>query len=177
MRRLIALAPLGALLALGVLFGVWSLRRDPDVHPDALVGKLLPPSPVQPLAGGEAAPLDEMVQAGRGGPLVLNVFASWCAPCRLEAPNLLRLQKAGVRIVGLAWKDDPAATRAMLAETGNPFALVLTDRAGAAAIDLGVTGVPETYLVDRRGVVVAKLSKPLTPGDADRIARRMAALP
>ena len=81
----------------------------------------------------------------------------------MEHPELVRLSRAGVRVVGLAYKDDPAKTTAFLQRLGDPFATVLVDRDGRAGLDLGITGVPETYLVGSDGVVLAKHAGPLTP--------------
>ena len=165
MKRLLAILPLVVLVALAALFIGWSLKRDPQFRPDALVGKPLPAVAVAPLAGGPPTPLSSAVE----GPALVNVFASWCPPCRTENPELLRLEAEGVRIVGLAWKDKPDNTRAFLAEVGDPFALILTDPDGRAGIELGVSGAPETFAVDARGKVVAKHTGPLMPGDAERL--------
>ena len=158
MNRWLAFAPLVVLAALAVLFVGWSLKRDPQVSPDALVGRPIP-EVVLPMLGGEGE-VDLRV-AATGQPMVLNVFASWCAPCRIEHPQLMALQAQGVRVVGVAYKDEPADTRAFLEELGDPYAVVLVDREGRAGIELGISGVPETYAVDAMGVVVAKHTGPL----------------
>lgn len=158
MNRWLAFAPLVVLAALAVLFVGWSLKRDPQVSPDALVGRPIP-EVVLPMLGGEGE-VDLRV-AATGQPMVLNVFASWCAPCRIEHSQLMTLQAQGVRIVGVAYKDAPADTRAFLEELGDPYAVVLVDREGRAGIELGISGVPETYAVDAMGVVVAKHTGPL----------------
>ena len=165
MKRLLAFLPLVVLVALAALFIGWSLRRDPQFKPAALVGKPLPAALVAPLEGGAPVPLNASVR----GPALVNVFASWCPPCRTENAELLRLEGEGVRIVGLAWKDKPDNTRAFLKELGDPFTLILTDPEGKAAVDLGVSGAPETFAVDARGRVVAKHSGPLMAGDAERL--------
>lgn len=165
MKRLLALLPLAALVALATLFIGWSLKRDPQFKPDALVGKTLPAALVSDLDGGRPGPLTAVVQ----GPALVNVFASWCAPCRTENGELLRLESQGVRIVGLAWKDKPDNTRAFLSELGDPFAVVVADQTGASGVELGISGVPETFAVDARGRVVAKHTGPLMPGDAERL--------
>jgi cytochrome c biogenesis protein CcmG/thiol:disulfide interchange protein DsbE len=165
-KRWLAFAPLAALALLAVLFVGWTLRRDPDVKPDALIGRPLPASEVV-LRDGRAVRLDEAAR----GPAVINVFASWCAPCRVEHPELIRMGGSGVTVIGLSYKDDPADTEAFLLELGDPFETVFFDRSGRAGLDLGISGVPETFVVDGRGVVVAKHAGPMTPQDADRIAR------
>jgi cytochrome c biogenesis protein CcmG/thiol:disulfide interchange protein DsbE len=172
MKRLIAFLPLIALLGLAVLFAGFSLRRDPNVKPDALVGHPLPAVALPGLNGEPPQPLPAAIQ----GPTYVNLFASWCGPCEYEHPQLTALSKSGVRVVGVAYKDDPAKTQAFLDRLGNPFAAVLTDREGLAGIELGVTGVPETYLVGGDGVIVAKFAGPLTPeAVADLEMKRLAA--
>lgn len=162
MNRWFALIPLAAVVALTALFVGWSLKRDPQFKPDALVGKPIPQT-VLPILEGDAASnrMLDLKTAGVGKPMIVNVFASWCAPCRLEHPQLLALQAQGVAVVGVAYKDDPVATRAFLDEMGNPFALVLVDREGRAGLDLGISGVPESFAVDAFGKVLAKSSGPL----------------
>jgi len=161
-RRLAVLAPLLVLAGLVLLFAGYSLRRNPQVQPDVLVGRPLPQITLPTLVGGEAVPL----RAAAEGPTLVNVFASWCAPCEVEHPELVKLSRSGVRVVGLAYKDDPAKTADFLRRLGDPFATVLVDRDGRAGIELGITGVPETYLVGADGVVRAKHAGPLTAASA-----------
>lgn len=164
MRRLVAVLPLVVAVGLAALF-VSRLNKDPHYLPAALVGQPLPDETLPALDG--AAPLRLRAQAPAG--TLVNVFASWCAPCREEAPTLMALKAQGVRIVGVAWRDDPAQTRAMLAQTGDPYAAVLADRDGHAGIDLGVSGVPETFLVGAGGKIIAKSAQPLTPASAEAL--------
>jgi cytochrome c biogenesis protein CcmG/thiol:disulfide interchange protein DsbE len=99
----------------------------------------------------------------KGEVWVLNVFASWCSPCRAELPALKRLADAsGVRIVGLDYKDPPELARSFLQQHGNPYAVTLRDPEGRAGIDWGVVGVPETFVIDRQGVVRLKHVGPVT---------------
>ena len=86
-----------------------------------------------------------------GSPLLLNIFASWCGPCVLETPSLMKLRLRGVAIWGIAYKDKPDATTKFLAQHGNPYARVAHDEVGSAAEGLGLTGVPETFLIDKDG--------------------------
>lgn len=169
MKRLVALAPVAVLVALGLLFALFGLRNDPRFLPRALVGKPVPEVTLPTLADG----LPDTLAAPGKGPYLVNVFASWCAPCEIEAPLLVALKARGVPIVGVAYKDAPEKTRAFLARTGDPYARVLVDREGRAGIELGVSGVPETYLVDGSGRILDKISAPLTEADAARLAARV----
>jgi cytochrome c biogenesis protein CcmG, thiol:disulfide interchange protein DsbE len=171
-KRLLPFLPLVVLALLVALFGFFALGRDPRVKPDALVGRPLPELMLPTLVGGQAAPL----RAAVDGPTVVNVFASWCAPCQVEHPELMRLREAGVRVVGLAYKDEPAKTSAFLARLGDPFALVLTDRDGRAGVELGISGVPETFLVGPDGVVRAKHVGPLTRQSAGTLLEQARSL-
>ena len=173
MTRWIALLPLLALAALGLLFGLYALNHDPHVQPHALVGKPLPAVTLPALADGRALALRDMTAKG---PVLVNVFASWCAPCELEAPVLTTMKAQGVRLIGVAYKDAPDNTKAFLGRLGDPYAESLVDRDGRAGIELGVTGVPETYLVDAGGVIRAKHTGPLTPSDARDLEAQLARL-
>ncbi len=165
MRRLAVLAPAAVVLALVALFAGWSLRRNPTVVPTAMVGQTLPDLTLTPLAGGPPVRL----RVAAAGPALVNFYASWCAPCAVEAPALLALKAEGVKIVGVAYKDAPAAARDFLARHGDPYREVLADPAGSAAIEFGLTGVPETYAVDAAGVIRAKRAAPITAADAESL--------
>jgi len=169
LKRLVALAPVAVLVALGLLFALFGLRNDPRFLPRALVGKPVPEVTLPTLADG----LPDTLAAPGKGPYLVNVFASWCAPCEIEAPLLVALEARGVPIVGVAYKDAPEKTRAFLARTGDPYVRVLVDQEGRAGIELGVSGVPETYLVDGSGRILDKISAPLTEADAARLAARV----
>jgi cytochrome c biogenesis protein CcmG/thiol:disulfide interchange protein DsbE len=158
-NRWLAFAPLAVLAALALLFGVYGLNHDPKVEPRALVGKPLPEVSLPSLDDGRPVRLADAAK----GPVLVNVFASWCAPCEIEAPVLVDLKRQGVRIVGIAYKDAPPNTEAFLARLGDPYDARLVDRDGRAGIELGVTGVPETYLVGADGMILDKHSGPLTP--------------
>ncbi len=170
MKRWIAVLPLAVLALLGVLFATFGLHHDPHVIPAALVGKPLPGDRLATLTNDPPVALTSEVR----GPTLVNVFFSTCAPCVEEHPALLALKAQGVRIVGLAYKEDPGRTRAYLDRLGDPFAAVLVDRDGRAAIDLGVSGAPETFAVTGSGQIVAKHSGALTPADADSLLRAAA---
>lgn len=168
MKRFLVWTPLLVLVLLAVLFAGYALKHDPKFVPAALVGKPVPALVLQPLDGGPQRPLRVALK----GPTFINVFASWCVPCIQEAPTLLAMETQGARIVGIAYKDDPVASQAFLDRYGNPFVEILTDRDGRAGVELGVSGVPETFLVGVDGVVIAKHSGPMTLADAESMLEK-----
>ncbi|WP_374472086.1 DsbE family thiol:disulfide interchange protein [Phenylobacterium sp.] len=169
MRRWLAFLPLAVLAALGGLFGLYALNRNPQVQPEAMVGKQLPNLTLPTLAEGQPVPLRE---AAAEGPMLVNFFASWCAPCEIEHPVLVQMKRDQVRIVGIAYKDAPQNTQGFLTRLGDPFSEILVDRDGRAGIEFGVTGVPETYVVGRDGTILAKHTGPLTLEAARQLAAR-----
>ncbi len=177
MNRWLALLPLVVAVALFALFAGWSLKRDPAFKPDAMVGQPIPETVLPMLEGDTAGPGNlDLKTAGVGRPMLVNVFASWCAPCRIEHPKLLALKARGIAVVGVAYKDEPVATRAFLDELGDPYATVLVDGEGRAGLDLGISGVPETFAVDAMGRITAKQSGPLlNDADIERLVASMQA--
>lgn len=168
MNRWLAALPLIALVALGGLFYFFALKRDPQVQPQALVGKMVPDLTLPTLTDGQPVRLRA---AAAEGPMIVNFFASWCAPCEIEHPVLMGLRAQRIRVVGIAYKDAPPNTQGFLNRLGDPFAQILVDRDGRAGVEFGVTGVPETYVVGRDGMILAKHTGPLTPAEADRLAK------
>ena len=166
MSRWLAALPLIALLALGGLFYFFALRHDPKYQPQTLVGREVPDLTLPSLK--EGAPVS-LRQAAAEGPMVVNFFASWCAPCEIEHPVLMSLKGDKVRVVGIAYKDAPPNTQALLTRLGDPYAQSVVDRDGRAGIEFGVTGVPETYLVSQDGRVLAKHTGPLGEADAQAL--------
>lgn len=160
MKRALLFAPLVLFAALvGALF--LGLRGNPAVLPSALINRPMPEFSLAPVRVGDA----RFSNANLEGQVVLvNVFASWCAPCRLEHPTLLALSRAGrVPIHGINWKETPQDGLAYLAAAGDPYARIGSDENGRFALDLGVTGAPETFIVDRRGRIRYKQVGPITP--------------
>jgi cytochrome c biogenesis protein CcmG/thiol:disulfide interchange protein DsbE len=169
MRRWIAFAPLLVLVALAALFAGYALKHDPHVQPHALVGKPVPAVTLPDLDSGALVAVRDVPS----GPRLINFFASWCAPCRVEQPQLMALKARGVTVVGIAYKDDPVKTQALLDELGDPFAVKLVDRNGRAGVEFGVTGVPETFLVGADGVILAKHSGPLSEADVEDLLKNL----
>jgi cytochrome c biogenesis protein CcmG/thiol:disulfide interchange protein DsbE len=150
--------PLGALLGLAVLMAA-GLGRDPRALPSALVGR---PAPDFKLSTVNE-PVREVSQAEWGGRArVMNVWASWCAACRDEHGLLLDLARDGVALYGLNYKDDLGAAREWLARSGDPYRQSLHDADGRVGMDFGIYGVPETFVVDARGIVRYRHAGPLT---------------
>jgi cytochrome c biogenesis protein CcmG/thiol:disulfide interchange protein DsbE len=164
MKRLLAIIPVLILVAFAGMFAIRGLR-DPTVIPDALVGKPMPQVSLPPIKGGPPTPL----KAALKGPTLVNFFQSTCGPCIIEAPALMAMKTQGVHIVGVAYQEEPQASQAFLNRYGDPFANVRVDRDGRAAIEFGVSGVPETFLVGENGMILAKHSGALTPADADAL--------
>ena len=165
MTRALFLLPLMMLAILAGFFG-WSLLsgRDPASIGSVMVGRPAPRLAAPSLRPGEPALADGLLKSGK--PVLVNFFASWCTPCLAEHPIFTRLrERDGATIIGIAWKDKPEATRAWLAKLGDPFAKIGFDQDGKLALDWGLSGVPETYLIDAQGIVRLHFRGPLTERD------------
>lgn len=149
--------PLLLFLAIAVLF-LSRLGKNSDALPTALAGRPLPTIELPVLGGADKIALD-----GLSGPLLINVWGTWCPSCYEEMPYLLELQRKGVRIVGIDYKDETDKAQQFLAERGNPYQQVLADADGAAGIELGVYGAPETFIVDANGVIRDRITGVVTP--------------
>lgn len=157
--RLIAFVPLAALLALiGVSIFLLTREGERERFTEGMIGQPAPAYSLARLDGGEPLTGDER----RGRAYVVNLFASWCTPCRAEHPQLMALSRQGVEIVGIAYKDRPEASAAFLAELGNPFADAGLDPDGRYGLEIGVTGVPETFVIGPDGIIRAAYRGPLT---------------
>jgi cytochrome c biogenesis protein CcmG/thiol:disulfide interchange protein DsbE len=171
-RRILVLLPLVVFLALTALFLVRLFSGDPSRIPSALIGRPAPAVDLPPVQGLErdGKPIPGLAAADfRGNVTVVNVWASWCIPCRDEAPFLLELGgDTRIRLVGINYKDQPDNARRFLNRYGNPFTASGVDQNGRAAIEWGVYGVPETFLVGRDGRIAYKLVGPLGAENFER---------
>ena len=159
MLRPLMLAPLLVFGAFAALALVGLSRENPNELPTALAGQPAPAVQVTPLGDGPV--LRDADLRGDGVKLV-NYWASWCAPCRVEPPNLTRLAAEGVTIHGVNYKDKPANALGFLSELGNPYTAMGADESGRMALDWGVYGVPETYVIDGQGKIVLRFAGPIT---------------
>jgi cytochrome c biogenesis protein CcmG/thiol:disulfide interchange protein DsbE len=155
----LVLLPPAIFALLAGLFAAGMLREDPDALPSAREGQPAPPVVLTEL--GEGAPFTDADLRAPGVKLV-NYWASWCAPCRIEHPILMEVAAEGVPVYGINYKDDPAKALAFLAELGNPYAAMGADAQGRVALDWGVYGVPETYVIDGEGRVRLRFAGPVT---------------
>jgi cytochrome c biogenesis protein CcmG/thiol:disulfide interchange protein DsbE len=159
MNRALLLVPVFLFIVVGAFFA-WGLTRDPSRIPSQLIDRPLPVFDMPAIEGfTEGLSTDDL----KGEVALLNVFASWCVSCHIEHPVLMRLAaEDAVPIYGLNWKEKPGEGKAWLDRFGDPYTKVGDDQNGRVAIDLGVTGAPETFVVDRDGRVRFKVVGPIT---------------
>ena len=165
--RFLLVLPVVIFAVLAGFFAMALRSGDPSLLPSTLVGKPAPQTVFPPLegleAGGKPQPGFSSADLAKGKVSVVNYWASWCAPCVDEVPLLEQLKNtAGVDIYGINYKDQNAAARRFIGRFGNPFVAVGTDADGRAAIDWGVYGTPETFIVNGRGEVIYKHVGPIT---------------
>jgi len=153
------IAPPAIFAAFVLLAAVGMFRDDPEALPSAREGQTAPPVVLTELPGkilfDDATLRDGQVK-------LVNYWASWCAPCRVEHPNLDQLAAEGIPIYGINYKDDPAKAVAFLEELGDPYAAIGADASGRMALDWGVYGVPETYVIDGDGTIILRFAGPVT---------------
>jgi cytochrome c biogenesis protein CcmG/thiol:disulfide interchange protein DsbE len=172
MRRVLFLLPIALFLVLaGYFWLALTSGRDPHDLPSAMIDK---PAPVFALAGIDGAQGVDRAAVAGGGITIVNFFASWCIPCRVEHPLLMGLsQRLGVPLYGIAYKDKPEDTQEFLKQLGDPYRRIGLDESGRVGIDFGVYGVPETYVIDKAGRIRLRHVGPLT---ADDVAHELAPL-
>jgi cytochrome c biogenesis protein CcmG/thiol:disulfide interchange protein DsbE len=172
-RPIVALLPLVLFLGIALLFLFRLSAGDPSIIPSALIGRPAPQTTLPPVAGLErdGAPIPGIDPASfKGAVTVVNVWASWCVPCHDEAPLLMKLaQDSRLRLIGINYKDDVDNARRFLGRYGDPFAATGADANGRAAIEWGVYGVPETFVVGRDARIAYKLVGPITADNFDTV--------
>ena len=164
---LVALPPL-IFAGMAVLFYVGMFREDPDALPSAVAGAAAPPVGLQPLGD---KPLFDDAALREPGVKLVNFWASWCAPCRVEHPKLEQLAAEGIPIYGVNYKDEPDKALRFLVELGDPYAGIGADASGRMALDWGLYGVPETYVIDGDGIVILRFAGPITESVLERTIR------
>lgn len=148
MKRLKLFIPFAVFMVLVIVF--WSqLGHDSSELESALLGKSFPEFQLTELKDGSALTRDSVA----GKVALVNIWASWCAACKFEHPVFNQLSEQGVRIIGISYKDNQNAAKKWLADLGDPYVFNIVDRQGSLGIDLGVYGAPETYLIDKQGVI------------------------
>ena len=169
-QRLFSLLPIVIFLVLVVFF----VRRlelieqgnMPDMIPSVMIDRPAPTYTLPSLIKGKPGVISADL---KGKVTLVNMFASWCLPCRAEHPFLFEIKKAGITLVGINYKDKPENARAWLQQMGNPYDAIGSDLDGRVGINFGVYGVPESYLIDKQGVIRFKQAGPLTPEDIQNI--------
>jgi cytochrome c biogenesis protein CcmG/thiol:disulfide interchange protein DsbE len=174
-RRVLVLLPLAAFLGLAALFLVRLGAGDASRIPSALIGREAPATDLPPVVGlerdGKAIPGIAAADF-KSAVTVLNVWASWCVPCHDEAPLLVQLARdSRIRVVGINYKDQADNARRFLGRYGNPFAASGADANGRGAIEWGVYGVPETFIIGRDGKIAYKMVGPITPENLERVMK------
>jgi len=164
--RWLLFLPIAVFAALAALFFIRLYAGDASLLPSALIGRQVPHFDLRPLPDVQTPGLsDSDLRTGRV--TLVNVFASWCVPCHAEHPVLMQISRdpqleERVALVGLAYKDEPENTRRFLGQSGNPFVRIGIDASGRTAIDFGVYGVPETYVLKGDGTIAYRFIGPLS---------------
>jgi len=162
----LVIVPVLIFVALTIVFALSLKSGDPSRLPSALIGKTVPAVDFTPLAGlvakGRPVPGIAATDLAKGDVTVVNYWASWCGPCLQEHPFLTQLSQSGVNVVGINYKDPPPGGRRFLGRHGNPYTAVGVDPAGRGAIEWGVYGMPETFVVDGKGRVTFKHVGPIS---------------
>lgn len=166
--RSLVLVPFILFVSLALVFW-WGLSGDPSAIPSTMIGKPVPAFQLAALEGSDIPGFASADLKGRGVSVV-NVFASWCVPCREEHPLLVELAKRpDIRLLGINNKDKPQDALRFLGKLGQPYAAIGSDSSGRVSIDWGVYGVPETFIVDNEGVIRYKLTGPMSPDIVEKI--------
>lgn len=155
-------------LSVAALFFFGMQRENPDLLPSALAGKEAPALELSEFAGKEML-TDAALR--EGGVKLVNFWASWCAPCRVEHPQLMQLAEEGIEIHGINYKDTEAKGSAFLASLGDPYTMAGADENGRTGLDWGVYGVPETFVIDAQGTIITRFAGPITSSVLEKTIR------
>jgi cytochrome c biogenesis protein CcmG/thiol:disulfide interchange protein DsbE len=167
-KRLFFLVPVVIFVGLAWLLYIGLFQGPPSALPSPLVGKSAPDISL-PALDAQAQNFNR-AELGQGRPIIVNFWASWCAPCRIEHSTLEALAaRKDITLYGVDYKDKPEDARAFLSELGNPFGKINEDRDGRVAIDWGVTGVPETFVIDSKGIIRVHYAGPLNDQVVERL--------
>lgn len=170
MRRFWLWTPLLAFVAVFAVIAFGLYRPDNRMHPTKLIGKTIPVFTLAPIATGKPGVSSRDFA---NGPRLLNVFASWCVPCTTEAPVLRELARQGAVIDAIAIRDRPADVDAFLSRNGDPYRAIGSDPASGVQISLGSSGVPETFVVDTKGVIRYQHIGEIKPADAPLLLQKL----
>lgn len=170
MRRLLAFAPLIIATIFGGFF-IWGLNpdRDPNEIPSVLISQPVPEFTLEGVVGLDTATFSKVDLENLEGPVIVNVFASWCVPCRAEHTVLTNLvERDGARLFGINYKDKPEDAIKWLEELGNPYGRIGSDINGRAGIEWGISGVPETFIISESGTVLYRYVGPVVGKEAEQ---------
>ena len=173
-KYLVAFAPLVLLAGLLAVLAWYNFHKRERYEPRAMVGQSVPATALTDLQDGTRIDLKSLA-AGYNHPILVNVFASWCEPCRGENPLLMELKQKGVTIIGVAWKDEAKNTITYLSQNDDPYARTLSDTSSQAGLALGITGVPETFIVAPDGRITDKVGGPIVPNTLGEVEKALAA--
>lgn len=170
MTRALAALPVLVALIFGAFF-LWGLNpnRDPNAIPSVLISQPAPEFDLRAVEGTGVPGLSRADLSGNPEPVVVNVFASWCVPCRAEHAVLTRMvERDGIRLFGINYKDKPKDASAWLEDLGNPYERIGSDLNGRAGIEWGISGVPETFIVAGDGTVLYRYVGPVVGAEAEK---------
>lgn len=174
-RQWLLYVPIAVMALLAGLFGYQLLHGRSDAVPSQVVGRAVPALTL-PAATPDRPGIADAAGLATGEPRLINIFASWCVPCRAEAPSLEALAAKGVTIDGIAIRDTPADLKRFLIETGNPYRRIGADQTSDAMLSLGAAGVPETFIIDGKGRIHRQIQAPIVPADVPGLLAEIQAL-
>ena len=174
LKYILAFAPLVLLACLLAVLAWFNFHKRERYEPRAMVGQSVPTVALTDLQDGSQIDLKTLA-AAYNHPILVNVFASWCEPCRGENPLLMELKRKGVVIVGVAWKDEAKNTITYLSQNDNPYARTLSDTTNQAGLALGISGVPETFVVSPDGRITDKVGGPIVPNTLEDVEKAVGA--